>query len=83
MAEQNPQPTESSSQRRRSSLPEKLQKLLDREEHYWDNYGDYENSWTTTRFNNDTSMGTTDMAREQAQKGKSGNGNMESKGGGQ
>ncbi|KAB8075545.1 hypothetical protein BDV29DRAFT_171907 [Aspergillus leporis] len=82
MSEPNDQPTKSS-QRRRSSLPENLQKLLDREERYWDNYGDFENSWTTKRPNNDPPLGTADMAREQAQKGGLWKAKSEDKGSGQ
>ena len=51
MASQSQMPNQStkpSSRRRASSLPEDLQKLLDKEELYWDSYGDFENSWTST-----------------------------------
>ncbi|KAE8132740.1 hypothetical protein BDV38DRAFT_260372 [Aspergillus pseudotamarii] len=81
MASQSQKPDQStkpSSRRRASSLPEDLQKLLDKEEIYWDSYGDFENSWTTTRTNNDPPMVVADMRREQqAQKGRAGNLKME------
>lgn len=34
--------------RRKSSLARELQDLIDREERFKDNYGDFENSWTST-----------------------------------
>jgi hypothetical protein len=37
--------------RRKSSLARELQDLIDREERFKDNYGDFENSWTSTRIN--------------------------------
>ncbi|KAE8393516.1 hypothetical protein BDV23DRAFT_149336 [Aspergillus alliaceus] len=80
MSEQSHQPdqsTNTSSQRRRSSLPENLQKLLDKEEQYWDSYGDFENSWTTTRRNNDPPMVVGDMAGKQAQEGRVGHEKLE------
>ncbi|KAL5355046.1 hypothetical protein BJX96DRAFT_170297 [Aspergillus floccosus] len=36
--------------RRESSLSKELQALIDREERFKDNYGDFENSWTSTRI---------------------------------
>ncbi|KAB8277224.1 hypothetical protein BDV30DRAFT_235022 [Aspergillus minisclerotigenes] len=69
------QSTNKSSHRRGSSLPEDLQNLLNKEELYRDLYGDYENSWTTTRTNDDPPMVVGDMRREQ--QGQKGRGDME------
>ncbi|KAB8245508.1 hypothetical protein BDV35DRAFT_256397 [Aspergillus flavus] len=77
-SDQSNQSTNKSSHRRGSSLPEDLQNLLDKEELNWDLYGDYENSWTTTRTNNDPPMVVGDMRREQQdQKGRVRNMEME------
>ncbi|PLN79600.1 hypothetical protein BDW42DRAFT_172606 [Aspergillus taichungensis] len=47
------------SSRRHSSLPKPLQDLVDKEEDELEEYGDYENSWTTTEAQS-TSQATTD-----------------------
>ncbi|KAF9885341.1 hypothetical protein FE257_012958 [Aspergillus nanangensis] len=40
---------EDTTSRRHSSLPKRMQELVDDEEKYRDLYGDFENSWTSTR----------------------------------
>ncbi|KAE8379060.1 hypothetical protein BDV26DRAFT_260265 [Aspergillus bertholletiae] len=73
------QSSNTSSHRRSSSLPDDLQNLLNKEEHYRDLYGDFENSWTTTRTNDDPPMVVGDMRREQAEKGRAGTANKDDK----